>query len=45
VKESGGPAEMAKGVRFIKYESGKAVFELQSGNYAFTSSYQAMQDF
>jgi alpha-L-rhamnosidase len=36
VKESGKEAGSAKGITFIKYENGKAVFELKSGNYEFT---------
>ena len=35
VTESGKPATTAKGIRFLKYENGKAVFELQSGSYNF----------
>jgi len=37
VTESGKAATMAKGIRFIKYENGKSVYELKSGNYEFTA--------
>ena len=36
VKESGKPAGQTKGVTFIRYENGKAVYELKSGEYQFT---------
>jgi alpha-L-rhamnosidase len=36
VKESGKDAGKAKGITFIKYENGKAVYELKSGSYEFT---------
>jgi alpha-L-rhamnosidase len=35
VTESGKPAGKSKGVKFIKMENGKAVYELASGNYLF----------
>lgn len=35
VTESGKPAKDAEGVSFIKFEKGKAVYELKSGNYEF----------
>ncbi len=38
VKENGKPIKRSKGVTFIKYESGKAVYELKSGSYRFTSA-------
>ena len=38
VKESGRDAAAAKGVTFMKYENGRAVFSLKSGAYEFTSS-------
>jgi alpha-L-rhamnosidase len=38
VRESGKPASQARGVRFIKHEQGRAHYELQSGNYRFTST-------
>ncbi|MCX6302874.1 MAG: family 78 glycoside hydrolase catalytic domain [Bacteroidia bacterium] len=38
VKENDKAVKKSKGVTFIKYESGKAVFELKSGSYKFTSS-------
>jgi alpha-L-rhamnosidase len=36
VKEGGKDASRAKGITFIKYENGKAVYELKSGSYEFT---------
>jgi alpha-L-rhamnosidase len=41
IKESGKPVIRSKGVTFIRYESGKAVYELKSGNYLFTSILQS----
>jgi alpha-L-rhamnosidase len=38
VKEDGKDASKAKGITFIKYEKGKAVYELKSGSYEFTTS-------
>ena len=38
VKEGGKDAAAAKGVTFIRYENGKAVFRLQSGTYEFTGT-------
>jgi alpha-L-rhamnosidase len=38
VKEGGNPVKKSKGVTFLKYESGKAVYELKSGSYLFTSN-------
>jgi len=37
IKENGKPVKRSKGITFMKYENGKAVFELRSGNYSFTS--------
>jgi alpha-L-rhamnosidase len=37
ITESGKAVEVAKGVKFVKYENGKAFFELQSGKYEFKS--------
>ena len=37
IRESGRKTKKAKGVTFLRYENGKAVFELGSGNYSFTS--------
>jgi alpha-L-rhamnosidase len=37
ITENGNAAEAANGVKFVKYENGKAVFELQSGKYEFKS--------
>lgn len=36
VRESGQPATEAAGVRFLRMENGRAVFEIGSGNYVFT---------
>ena len=38
VKESGKAVKAGKGVRFIKFENSRAVYELGSGTYKFTSS-------
>jgi alpha-L-rhamnosidase len=38
VKEGTTDARRAKGVTFVKYENGKAVFTLKSGRYEFTAS-------
>ena len=38
VMESGKPAVSATGLKFLRHENGKAVFEVGSGNYRFTSS-------
>jgi alpha-L-rhamnosidase len=38
VKEGGKDAGEAKGVTFIKYENGNAVYNLKSGSYQFTSN-------
>ena len=38
VTESGQPAEKASGVRFVRTESGLAVYEVQSGDYSFSSA-------
>ena len=37
VRESGTPAEKAKGVRFIKSDGGRALFEIGAGSYRFTA--------
>ncbi|PFO06740.1 alpha-L-rhamnosidase [Bacillus sp. AFS076308] len=37
VKESGQPITKAKGVKFIEFKEGKAVYELESGRYEFRS--------
>ena len=34
VKESGKDAGTAKGVHFVKYESGRAIYRLDSGTYS-----------
>jgi alpha-L-rhamnosidase len=36
VTESGKPAAKAKGIKFLKFADGKAVYELASGSYAFS---------
>ena len=38
VQESGGPAANAPGVKFLRLDKGKAVFEVGSGRYEFVSS-------
>lgn len=38
IKEGGKPVIKSKGITFLKYESGKAVYELKSGDYVFTST-------
>lgn len=38
ITENGKPATKAKGIKFIKYENRKAVFEIKSGNYEFISN-------
>lgn len=37
VSESGRPAATSPGVKFLRFADGRAVFELQSGSYAFRS--------
>jgi alpha-L-rhamnosidase len=37
VKENGKDASAAKGVSFVKYENGRAIYHLESGSYEFTS--------
>ncbi len=37
VKENGKPVKRSKGVIFLRYEEGKAVYELRSGKYRFES--------
>ncbi|MBC8052206.1 MAG: family 78 glycoside hydrolase catalytic domain [Sphingobacteriaceae bacterium] len=39
VKESGKSADIAEGVNFIKMENNKAVYQLGSGTYKFSSAY------
>ncbi|WP_144549232.1 glycoside hydrolase family 78 protein [Bacillus sp. X1(2014)] len=38
VKEGGQPIAKAKGVKFIEFKDGKAVYELESGSYEFSST-------
>jgi alpha-L-rhamnosidase len=38
VKEGGGKAQTAKGVKFLKYQDGNAVYSVVSGPYAFVST-------
>jgi len=38
IKENGRSLKKSKGLRFIKYENGKAVIEISSGSYKFTST-------
>ena len=42
ITESGKPAAQAEGVKFLRQETGKAVFEVGSGTYKFTSENQAI---
>jgi alpha-L-rhamnosidase len=37
IKEGGKPVKKSMGITFMKYESGKAIYELKSGNYRFIS--------
>jgi alpha-L-rhamnosidase len=37
VKESGKSIDGSRDIRFVKYEKGKAVYELPSGSYEFTA--------
>ena len=37
IRENGKPVKKSKGVTFIGFEEGKAIFELRSGNYIFTA--------
>ena len=37
ITENGKPVKKSKGVTFISYEDGKAIFELASGTYIFTA--------
>ncbi len=38
VREKGAPAAASPGVRFLRYEDGRAVYEVQSGEYEFTAT-------
>lgn len=38
VKEAGKPVKKSKAVTFVKFENGKAFYELKSGNFNFTSN-------
>lgn len=40
IRESGRKTNKAKGVTFVRYENGKALFELASGSYLFTTELQ-----
>lgn len=37
VKEKGKPISNGRGIRFIKYDNGKSIYELSSGSYLFNS--------
>ncbi|HZH62205.1 MAG TPA: alpha-L-rhamnosidase C-terminal domain-containing protein, partial [Metabacillus sp.] len=37
VKEGNQPIKKAEGIKFVEYKGGKAVYELESGNYEFRS--------
>ena len=43
ITESGKPAESADGIKFLRTESDRAVFELGSGRYSFASKYKPGQ--
>jgi len=43
VMESGRPAAQSPGIRFLRMDSGAAVFEVGSGSYAFVSKWKADQ--
>lgn len=40
IKENGKPVKKVKGIKFLKYENGKATLELGSGSYKFSSEIQ-----
>jgi alpha-L-rhamnosidase len=40
VTENGKPAAQAEGVKFLRQEGGRAVFEIGSGQFAFQSRFQ-----
>ncbi|MBN1789489.1 MAG: family 78 glycoside hydrolase catalytic domain, partial [Bacteroidales bacterium] len=40
VTENGIPASEAEGIRFVKYENDRAIYELKSGSYTFTSQFR-----
>jgi len=40
ISEGGKNASFSKGLKFIRFEGGKAVFELKSGHYEFKSEFQ-----
>lgn len=42
VTENGQPASLAEGVKFLRSENGRAVFEVGAGRYAFESSLPSM---
>ncbi len=37
ITESGKPADELKGITFLKYENGKAIYEIESGDYEFVT--------
>jgi alpha-L-rhamnosidase len=39
ISENGGKVLSAKGVKFLKMEGSRAIFEIGSGKYSFTSSF------
>jgi alpha-L-rhamnosidase len=39
VTESGQPIDVAQGIRFLRMEEGRAVYEAGSGKYEFSSTY------
>jgi len=40
ITENGKPVAQSAGIRFLKFENGKAVFELSSGSYRFESDFK-----
>lgn len=38
IKEGGKPIKKSRDVTFVKYESGRAIYQLKSGDYVFTST-------
>lgn len=41
VKENGKSISDKNGIKFLKYENGRAVYELSSGNYKFTALFSS----
>ncbi len=43
VTESGKPAKQAEGATFLRFENGRAVFQVESGRYLFSAFYEEAQ--